>query len=205
MKHQLDFEKPILELQRKLEELKKHPGNNSMGIQFEDEIAIIEKKMQESQITLPSTVAHYIASHVESNIRELEGFLVRISAYSSLTGREIDLDLVKEVLKNVVNRNGNEEVSIEEIIKVVAGKLNVKIFDIKAHNKNKNLVYARQIAMFLSRKLTNASFPDIGQKIGNRDHSTVIYATNKILNKIEVDPKLKNVIRDIEDVLIHKT
>jgi chromosomal replication initiator protein DnaA len=173
--------------------------------EIETKIAIIEKKMQESQITLPSTVAHYIASHVESNIRELEGFLVRISAYSSLTGREIDLDLVKEVLKNVVKHNGNEEVSIEEIIKVVAGKLNVKISDIKAHNKNKNLVYARQIAMFLSRKLTNASFPDIGQKIGNRDHSTVIYATNKILNKIEVDSKLKNIIRDIEDVLIHKT
>ena len=173
--------------------------------EIETKIAIIEKKMQESQITLPNTVAQYIASHVESNIRELEGFLVRISAYSSLTGREIDLDLVKEVLKNVVKRNGNEEVSIEEIIKVVAGKLNVKISDIKAHNKNKNLVFARQIAMFLSRKLTNASFPDIGQKIGNRDHSTVIYATNKILNKIEVDSKLKNIIRDIEDVLIHKT
>ena len=173
--------------------------------EIETKIAIIEKKMQESQFTLPGTVTHYIASHVESNIRELEGFLVRISAYSSLTGREIDLDLVKEVLKNVVQRNGNEEVSIEEIIKVVAGKLNVKISDIKAHNKNKNLVFARQIAMFLSRKLTNASFPDIGQKIGNRDHSTVIYATNKILNKIEVDSKLKNVIRDIEDVLIHKT
>jgi len=173
--------------------------------EIETKIAIIEKKMQESQITLPNTVAHYIASHVESNIRELEGFLVRISAYSSLTGREINLDLVKEVLKNVVTRNEKEEVSIEEIIKAVAGKLNVKISDIKAHNKNKNLVYARQIAMFLSRKLTNASFPDIGQKIGNRDHSTVIYATNKILNKIEVDSKLKNVVRDIEDILIHKT
>jgi chromosomal replication initiator protein len=173
--------------------------------EIETKIAIIEKKMQESQITLPNTVAHYIASHVESNIRELEGFLVRISAYSSLTGREINLDLVKEVLKNVVNRNEKEEVSIEEIIKAVAGKLNVKISDIKAHNKNKNLVYARQIAMFLSRKLTNASFPDIGQKIGNRDHSTVIYATNKILNKIEVDSKLKNVVRDIEDILINKT
>ena len=173
--------------------------------EIETKIAIIEKKMQESQITLSNTVAHYIASHVESNIRELEGFLVRISAYSSLTGRQIDLDLVKEVLKNVVKRTGKEEVSIEEIIKVVAGKLNVKISDIKAHNKNKNLVFARQIAMFLSRKLTNASFPDIGQKIGNRDHSTVIYATNKILNKIEVDSKLKNIIQDIEDVLIHKT
>ncbi len=86
------------------------------------------------------------------------------------------MDLVKEVLKNVVKHNEKEEVSIEEIIKVVAGKLNVKISDIKAHNKNKNLVFARQIAMYLARKLTNASFPDIGQKIGDRDHSTVIYA-----------------------------
>ncbi|OGP88702.1 MAG: chromosomal replication initiation protein DnaA [Deltaproteobacteria bacterium RBG_19FT_COMBO_43_11] len=173
--------------------------------EIETKIAIIEKKMQENQLSLPSNVAHYIASHVESNIRELEGFLVRISAYSSLTGREIDLDLVKEVLKHLVKRNGNQEVSIEEIIKAVAGKLNVKISDIKAHNKNKHLVFARQIAMYLARKLTNASFPDIGQKIGGRDHSTVIYATNKILNKIEVDSKLKNIILDIEDILIHKT
>jgi chromosomal replication initiator protein len=173
--------------------------------EIETKIAIIEKKMQENQITLPSNVAHYIASHVESNIRELEGFLVRISAYSSLTGREIDLDLVKDVLKHLVKSNGNQEVSIEEIIKAVAGKLNVKISDIKAHNKNKHFVFARQIAMYLARKLTTASFPDIGQKIGGRDHSTVIYATNKILNKIEVDSKLKNLISEIEDVLVHKT
>lgn len=172
--------------------------------EIETKIAIIEKKMQENQITLPNNVAHYIASYVESNIRELEGFLVRISAYSSLTGREINLDLVKEVLKHLVKRNGNQEVSIEEIIKAVAAKLNVKISDIKAHNKNKHLVFARQIAMYLARKLTKASFPDIGQKVGGRDHSTVIYATNKILNKIEVDSKLKNLILDIEDILIHK-
>ena len=173
--------------------------------EIETKIAIIEKKMQENQITLPNNVAQYIASRVESNIRELEGFLVRISAYSSLTGREIDLDLVKEVLKHLVKRNGTQEVSIEEIIKAVAGKLNVKISDIKAHNKNKHLVFARQIAMYLARKLTNASFPDIGQKIGGRDHSTIIYATNKILNKIEVDSKLKFLISEIEDILINKT
>ncbi len=172
--------------------------------EIETKIAIIEKKMQEIQINLPSVVAHYIASHVESNIRELEGFLVRISAYSSLTGREIDLDLVKEVLKNLVKRNGNQEITIEEILKAVAGKLNVKISDIKAHNKNKNLVFARQIAMYLSRKLTHASYPDIGHKIGDRDHSTVIYAANKIAGKIEVDAKLKSLIQDIENILINK-
>ena len=172
--------------------------------EIETKIAIIEKKIQENKIDLPSNVIHYIASHVESNIRELEGFLVRIGAYSSLTGREIDLDLVKEVLSSLVKHNKKGEVSIEEIIKVIAGKLNIKISDIKAHNKNKNIVFARQIAMYLSRKLTNYSFPDIGQKIGGRDHSTVIYANNKILNSIKSDNKLKILIQEIEDILIHK-
>ena len=173
--------------------------------EIETKIAIIEKKVQENNIELPNNVVHYIASHVESNIRELEGFLVRIGAYSSLTGREIDLDLVKEVLSSLVKHNKKGEVSIEEIIKVIAGKLNIKISDIKAHNKNKNVVFARQIAMYLARKLTNHSFPDIGQKIGGRDHSTVIYANNKILNNIKVDSKLRNLIQEIEDILIHKS
>ena len=171
----------------------------------ETKIAIIEKKMQENEISLPSNVALYIASHVESNIRELEGFLVRIAAYSSLTNQEINMDLVKDVLKKLVKQKNNEEISIEEIIKVVAGKLNVKIIDIKSHNKNKNMVMARQIAMYLARKLTNYSYPDIGQKIGGRDHSTVIYANNKIINAIDADIKFKKMIQDIEDAVIHKT
>jgi chromosomal replication initiator protein len=173
--------------------------------EIETKIAIIEKKMQESKMELSQTVAHYIASQVESNIRELEGFLVRISAYSSLTNRKIDLDLVREVLKKLIKHNNKEEVSVEEIIKVVAGKMNIKIADIKAHNKNKNLVLARKISMYLSRKLTNYSYPDIGQKIGGRDHSTVIYANNKIINAIESDSNLKKTVQDIEDSVIHKT
>ncbi len=173
--------------------------------EIETKIAIIEKKMQESKIELSPSVAHYIASHVESNIRELEGFLIRISAYSSLTNREIDLDLVKEVLKKIVKHNNKEEVSIEDIIKVVSSTLNVKIADIKAHNKNKNLVLARQISMYLARKLTKLSYPDIGQKIGGRDHSTVIYANNKVLNNLDADNNFKKLVGDIEDSIIHKT
>ena len=172
--------------------------------EIETKIAIIEKKMQESKIELSPVVAHYIASHVESNIRELEGFLIRIAAYSSLTNREIDLDLVKEVLNKLVKHNNKEEVSVEEIIKVVASRMNVKIADIKAHNKNKNLVLARQISMYLARKLTNFSYPDIGQKIGGRDHSTVIYANNKILNTIASDLNFKKMLQEIEDSVIHK-
>jgi len=172
--------------------------------EIETKIAIIEKKMHEIKIELTPAVAHYIASHVESNIRELEGFLIRISAYSSLTNREIDLDLVKEVLKKLVKHNNKEEVSVEEIIKVVAGKMNVKIADIKAHNKNKNLVLARQVSMYLARKLTNFSYPDIGQKIGGRDHSTVIYANNKILKSMESNLNFTKMVQDIEDSIINK-
>jgi chromosomal replication initiator protein len=173
--------------------------------EIETKVAIIEKKMHEGKMELSPTVTHYIASHVESNIRELEGFLIRISAYSSLTNREIDLDLVKEVLKTLVKHNNKEEVSVEEIIKTVAGKMNVKISDIKAHNKSKNMVLARQISMYLARKLTNFSYPDIGQKIGGRDHSTVIYANNKILKTMESDAAFKKTIQDIEDSVVHKT
>jgi len=173
--------------------------------EIETKIAIIEKKMHEIKIDLSPAVAHYIASHVESNIRELEGFLIRISAYSSLTNREINLDLVKEVLKKLVKHNNKEEVSVEEIIKVVAGKMNVKIADIKAHNKNKTLVLARQISMFLARKLTNFSYPDIGQKIGGRDHSTVIYANNKILKSMESNVNFLKLVQDIEDSIINKS
>ena len=173
--------------------------------EIETKIAIIEKKMHEIKIDLSPAVAHYIASHVESNIRELEGFLIRISAYSSLTNREINLDLVKEVLKKLVKHNNKEEVSVEEIIKVVAGKMNVKIADIKAHNKNKTLVLARQISMFLARKLTNFSYPDIGQKIGGRDHLTVIYANNKILKSMESNVNFLKLVQDIEDSIINKS
>jgi chromosomal replication initiator protein len=171
--------------------------------EIETKIAIIEKKMQENKVSFPSNVAHYIASQVESNIRELEGFLVRICAYSSLTGREINLDLVKEVLRKLLKHNEKHEISIDEIIKIVAGKLNVRIADVKAHNKNKNMVLARQVAMYLARKLTAHSFPDIGQKIGGRDHSTVIYANNKIIKNVESDSKLQKLIQEIEDTLIH--
>ena len=93
---------------------------------------------------------------------------------------------------------------MEEIIKVVASRMNVKIADVKAHNKNKNLVLARQISMYLARKLTNFSYPDIGQKIGGRDHSTVIYANNKILNTIASDLNFKKMLQEIEDSVIHK-
>jgi chromosomal replication initiator protein len=173
--------------------------------EIETKIAIIEKKSQESKIVLPGNVAYFLAQQAESNIRELEGFLIRISAYASLTNREIDMPLAKEVFKKILKQQDQEDLTIEEIIKVVCGKLNIKINEVKSRKKNKNLALARQIAMYLSRKLTTASYPDIGEKIGGRDHSTVIYANKKVKTLIDSEGKMRELIEGIEDTLLHKT
>ncbi len=173
--------------------------------EIETKIAILEKKAQENHIALPGNVSHYIASQAETNIRELEGYLVRIAAYSSLTGREIDMDLVKAVLKKLLRQEEKPEITIEEVIKTVGAKLNIKITDIKSPKKNKNLVQARQISMFLAREMTSASFPDIGTKIGGRDHSTVIYAHNKMKRIMETDKTLRELVEEVQETLLHKT
>ncbi len=169
--------------------------------EIETKVAIVDKKAQENNISLPKNVAYYIASKAESNIRELEGFIIRIGAYASLTGREIDMDLVKEVLKKFFKQGEKPEVTVDEIMKTVAAKFNIRIADLKSQKKNKNLVIPRQIAMYLARRLTSHSFPDIGAKIGGKDHSTVIYANNKIKDLLEKDPKIEVVVREIEESL----
>ena len=168
---------------------------------IETRIAILEKKAQESNIDIPKDVVRYIASVADSNIRELEGILTRIAAYSSLTGREIKIDIVMDVIKNLLKNGARREITIEEIIKAVAKQFNLRVGDIRSRKKNKNLVLSRQIVMYLSRKLTNNSFPDIGEKVGGRDHSTVIYSNNKIKKIIEKDYTIKTVVEKLEVIL----
>ncbi|MFB3925051.1 MAG: chromosomal replication initiator protein DnaA [Syntrophales bacterium] len=170
--------------------------------EIETKVAIIGKKAQENGISLPNNVAYYIASKAESSIRELEGYLIRIAAYASLTSREINMELVKEVLSKILKKGELRELTVDEIIKAVAGKFSIKISDLKSEKKNKNLVMPRQITMYLSRKLTGESFPDIGMKIGGKDHSTVIYAHNKIKKMINEDAKFKKLVDEIEELLI---
>jgi chromosomal replication initiator protein len=114
------------------------------------------------------------------------------------------LDLVRSVLKQLLRKEEKTEITIEEIIKTVGAKFSIKISDIKSHKKNKNLVLARQVSMFLAREMTSASFPDIGVKIGGRDHSTVIYAHNKMKKSLVMDKTLRATVEEIQDVLLHK-
>ncbi|MCK4534514.1 MAG: chromosomal replication initiator protein DnaA, partial [Syntrophobacterales bacterium] len=168
---------------------------------IETRIAILEKKAQESNIDISNDVVRYIASVADSNIRELEGILTRIAAYSSLTGREIKIDIVMDVIKNLLKNGARREITIDKIIKAVAKQFNLRVGDIRSRKKNKNLVLSRQIVMYLSRKLTNSSFPDIGEKVGGRDHSTVIYSNNKIKKMLEKDSTIKTVVEKLEVIL----
>ena len=137
----------------------------------------------------------------DSNIRELEGILTRIAAYASLTGSEITIDTVKDIVRKLLKHVKKQDITIDDIVKTVALKFGVKVTDIKSQKKTKDLVLSRQISMFLARKLTESSFPDIGTKIGGRDHSTVIYANNKIKKVIEKDFQIKKAIDEIEEKL----
>jgi chromosomal replication initiator protein len=115
------------------------------------------------------------------------------------------MELVREVLKKILKQNEKQEVTIDQILKAVSAKFNLKLADIKSQKKNKNFVLPRQIAMYLSRKLTTASFPDIGEKVGGRDHSTVIYANNKIAKAVETNQQIKKTVQEIENDLLHRS
>jgi chromosomal replication initiator protein len=155
---------------------------------LETKVAILKKKAETEAIPLPDDVAIYIAGRIKSNIRELEGSLIRLIAYASLTGQEMSLSLAHEVLKNVL---GHEEkaVTIELIQKFIANFYNLKLVDLKSRNNAKFIAMPRQIAMYLCKKLTHASLPEIGRRFGGKHHSTVIHSIKKVeeLRKRDID------------------
>jgi len=146
----------------------------------ETRIAIIKNKAESEGIVLPNEVGLYIAKNTTSNIRELEGALTNIIAHAKLLNTEISLDLAKEVLKNIVKNQDNRFVTIESIQKEVANFFGMRVQDLKSERKQKNIAVPRQITMYLARRYTGASYPEIGEKFGGKDHSTVIHAVKKI-------------------------
>jgi chromosomal replication initiator protein len=146
---------------------------------LETKVAILKKKAEVEAIPLPDNVAIYIAGKIKSNIRELEGSLIRLIAYASLTGREISLPLAQDVLRNVL-QNEEKAVTIEIIQKFVSDRYQLKLGDLKSRNNSKSIAMPRQIAMYLCKSLTNASLPEIGKSFGGKHHSTVIHSIRKI-------------------------
>jgi chromosomal replication initiator protein len=146
---------------------------------LETKIAILKKKAEAETVPLPDNVAIYIASKIKSNIRELEGSLIRLIAYASLTGQEVSLPLAQEVLRNIIDHD-EKAVTIEVIQKHVADYYNLKLGELKSRNNSKSVAKPRQIAMYLCKSLTHASLPEIGRSFGGKHHSTVIHSIRKV-------------------------
>lgn len=144
---------------------------------------------------------HYIANQIDTNIRELEGALVRVVAYSSLVNEDINTELATEALKDIIPNKQPKMITPKVIQNIVAEKYDVKINDFLSKKRTRAIAYPRQIAMYLTRELTELSLPKIGQEFGGRDHTTVIHAHNKIIKELETDENLANEIKNLmEDI-----
>jgi chromosomal replication initiator protein len=160
---------------------------------IETKIAILRKKAEAERVELPENVALFIASKVKTNIRELEGSLIRLIAYASLTGRDIDLPLAQETLRDLLHTE-EKSVTTEMIQKFVADHYSLKISELKAKNNSKSIAVPRQIAMYLTKSLTGASLPEIGKDFGGKHHSTVIHSIRKIDDLRKQDPDFDRLI-----------
>ncbi len=167
---------------------------------YETRIAILRKKAEAENYNVPDDVITYIAQNIQSNIRKLEGALIRIYAYASLTNKkEVNLELAQEALKHLISNN--KKITLTDIKEVVANYYNISLEDLVSKKKTKNISHPRQIAMFIARKLTDYSLPKLGDEFGGRDHSTVIHACNKIEGDMENSQELKKSIDDLISML----
>ena len=164
---------------------------------FETRMAILKKKADVENLNVANEVMGYIATKIKSNIRELEGALIRIIAYSSLTNREVTVDLASEALKDIISKKQGKHITIDIIQDVVSSYFNLRVEDLKSQRRTRNVAYPRQIAMYLSRKLTDMSLPKIGEEFGGRDHTTVIHDYEKISENLKTDDSLQHTINDI--------
>jgi chromosomal replication initiator protein len=165
---------------------------------LETRIAILRKKVKNDQIEIRDPeLLTFIASRVSTNIRELEGALTRVVAFSSLTGRALSVDLAQDVLKDVFPTGESVQISIERIQELVCDRFGVTMAELTGDRRSQNIVYPRQVAMYLSRELTDSSLPKIGKEFGGRDHTTVIHATSKIARLIREDRSVYNLVQEL--------
>lgn len=166
---------------------------------LETRIAILRKKAKAENLEIANEVMVYIANQIDTNIRELEGALIRVVAYSSLINRDIDAEMAAEALKDIIPSSKPKIITILDIQKTVGEHYGVKLEDFKAKKRNKSIAFPRQIAMYLSRELTDFSLPKIGEEFGGRDHTTVIHANDKIATLTQDDPAFLETIRELID------
>ncbi|MDQ0158389.1 chromosomal replication initiator protein DnaA [Alkalibacillus salilacus] len=166
---------------------------------LETRIAILRKKAKADGLEIPNEVMLYIANQIDTNIRELEGALIRVVAYSSLVNEEIDASLAADALKDIVPHARPKEITIKGIQEVIANRFNIYLEDFAAKKRTKSVAFPRQIAMYLTRELTDFSLPKIGEEFGGRDHTTVIHAHEKISKMMADDIQLQREIDELTE------
>jgi chromosomal replication initiator protein len=165
--------------------------------ELETRIAILKKKAEMDGIALPDDVAIYLATNIKSNVRELEGLLIRVAAFAGLQEQPITIEFAKETLKNFLTQAAHS-LTVEAVQKEVANYFNVKLTDLKSPKRHQAIARPRQIAMYLARKLCKASYPDLGQRFGGKDHTTVLSACRKIEQLVQSDPKTRHTVEELE-------
>src|SRR5437660_8579992 len=163
-------------------------------------VAILQKKAESERVSLPMEVALFVASNIRSNVRELEGALIRLIAYCSLTGAEINLPTTQQVLKNFIEQQ-TRKITIDAIQKAVAEQFGLRVVEIKAKSNSRAIVFPRQIAMYLAKQMTEASLPEIGRQFGGKHHTTVMHSIDKIEEQRQADKDLNRLLNKLTETL----
>lgn len=170
--------------------------------QMETRIAILQRKMDEWEVNLDRELIEFLAKRIRTNIRRLEGGLVRLATYASLGSEEVSIERAEGLLKDILREEGAKQVTIPSIQKTVSEHFDVKVSDITGRRRPANIAFARQIAMYLSRKLTRCSLMEIGEAFGGRDHGTVIHACKKVVEKSDKEMQVRNTVEMLDSLLM---
>jgi chromosomal replication initiator protein len=168
----------------------------------ETRLAILKKKAVSMNVTISDEVCEFLANRIKTNIRRLEGALIRVASYASLTGKKLTIDMVEGLLREVLQEEGRTTISIDIIQKRVAEHFDIRLADMTSKRRPENIAFPRQIAMFLSRQLTESSLNTIGEAFGGRDHGTVLHACRLVKDRMEIDANVRQVVSYLEKQLL---
>jgi chromosomal replication initiator protein len=164
-------------------------------------LAILQKKAQIMGVTLPDEVMNFLANRIRTNVRRLEGALIRVASYASLTGKKLSIEVVEGLLREILHEEGRLTISIEVIQKKVAEHYDIRLADMASKRRPENIAFPRQVAMYLSRQMTESSLNTIGEAFGGRDHGTVLHACRLVKDRMEVDANVRQVVNYLEKQL----
>src|SRR2546427_81666 len=167
----------------------------------ETRVAILRKKEKSLGVELPEEIINFLANRIRTNIRRLEGALIRVASYASLTGKKLSLEVVEGLLREVLHEEGRFSISIELIQKKVAEHFDIRLADMTSKRRPENIAFPRQVAMFLARQLTESSLNTIGEAFGGRDHGTVLHACRLVKDRMEIDPNVRQAVHYLEKQL----